>query len=188
VALTWKKVVGAGMVAVAQAAVNDSSIPQEQKTSINQRVDQVVKDWKDGKVSMEQLGEVIEAIAQSPVMPLAMVGLADRQYVEPSAMTKDEKDAGRRSLQRFARGVYEKKIPQSATDELLKTVQVTDGSGNRQMKQVLTPEELRAFLDLAKKHADDAKMPDEAFEINYADEINKAIDKVLAGPGAGSGG
>ncbi len=39
--------------------------------------------------------------------------------------------------------------------------------------------ELKAFLEAAKKHADDAKVADEAFIVNFADEVDKAIDKAL---------
>jgi hypothetical protein len=52
-------------------------------------------------------------------------------------------------------------------------------NGQTRLKKVLTNEELKAFLDAAKKKADDANVADEAFTINFADEVDKAIDKAL---------
>jgi hypothetical protein len=181
VMLVWKKVAGAAMSAVAVQVVNDSSLPTEQKTAITTRIEGVVQDWKDGKVTGDQLGRVVKEIAEGPVLPLAMVGLAERMYVEPSALSVEEKAGASRSLQRFARGVFEKKIPKSAAEQVLDSVSVRGPGNGRQLKQTLTPEELAAFLALVKGHADQAQIPDEAFEIDYAAEVNTAIDRALAG-------
>ena len=43
-------------------------------------------------------------------LPLAGVQVAKEQYIDGSPMTSEEKAAAERSLQRFARGIYEKKI------------------------------------------------------------------------------
>ncbi len=47
------------------------------------------------------------------------------------------------------------------------------------LNQQLTDDELKAFLEKAKAKADAASIPDEPFEVNIADELEKAIDKVL---------
>jgi hypothetical protein len=183
VAMSWRGWAAGAMKAVAVNAVDTSTLSPEQKQAINTRIEQVVADWKDKKITTDQLGDILKAVAESPVMPLAMVGLADQQYVVPSTLPEEEKQAGRRSLQRFARGMFEKTIPKSAAEQQLDLISTKDAAGNRKMKQTLTPEELRTFLASAKAHADAAKVPDEPYTIDYAKEINKAIDSVLARPG-----
>lgn len=51
--------------------------------------------------------------------------------------------------------------------------------GSEQLKERLTDAELKAFLEKAKEKADAANVPDEPFEVNIADELEKAIDKAL---------
>jgi hypothetical protein len=88
------------------------------------------------------------------------------------------------SLQRFARGVFEKSIPTSAIDEVTGPISTKDAQGHTQFKQQLTTEELEEFIAAAKARADSAKVPNEPFQINVADELDKAIDKAMANGGA----
>lgn len=180
VMLTWKKVAGAAMTATTVAVVDASSIPDDQKARIKTRVDSVVKDWKDGKVSGEQLGEVMKQIVESPVFPAAMAGLADKQYLSRSGLTDDEKAAGRRVLQRFARGVFEKKIPEAEADPVIAMMQTKDAAGNDKFKEAMTDDEVKAMLVKAKAAADKAEVPDEEFNVDFAGEIDRAIDRALA--------
>lgn len=166
---------------VAADAVAKSSLPEADKARIRNRINQLADDFKAGKVSTEQLGKVMEQIAQSPLLPLGLVMAADEKYVKPSGLTDEDKDAGRRTLQRLARGAFEKTIPEKDSQEVMKLVmepQPGGGSGER-LKERLTDDELKAFLEKAKEKADTASVPDEPFEVNIADELEKAIDKVL---------
>lgn len=185
IALSVKGWVAAGMRSVATAIVSESQLPLEQKNAITARIDQVAADWKAGKVTTEQLGHILEEITQGPVMALGMVGLADEMYITPAAIPDAEKDAGRRSLQRFARGVVEGKIPAAAAEELLNIVSYMPSPNNRQMKKTLTAAELQQLLTSAKAHADKADVPDEPYTVNYADEIDRAVQRGMEKPTTG---
>ena len=54
-----------------------------------------------------------------------------------------------------------------------------NAQGQREFKQKLTDDEVRAFVDAAKQAADDAGVAEEVPEINFADEFDKAIDEAL---------
>ncbi len=94
----------------AAQAIQQSQLPDDQKTRITKRVDGLADDFKNGKITFEDFGKVLEQIGDSPLLPLAMVYGAEEKYLKPSALSKEEKDAGVRSLQRLARGVAEKNI------------------------------------------------------------------------------
>lgn len=181
IAMNWKNWAAELGKQVAADAVAKSSLPAEDKARVLNRINQLADDFKAGKVSTEQLGKVMEQIAQSPLLPLGLVMAADEKYVKPSGLTNEDKDAGRRTLQRLARGAFEKTIPEKDSQEVMKLVmepQPGGGSGER-LKERLTDDELKAFLEKAKEKADAASVPDEPFEVNIADELEKAIDKVL---------
>ena len=55
-------------------------------------------------------------------------------------------------------------------------------TGNqRELKQKLTDDEVRALLAELKRVADEEEIPDEPFEVNMAEEFRKAIDRALEG-------
>ena len=112
VSMNWKDWAADLGKQVAADAIAKSSLPAEDKARVLNRINQLADDFKVGKVSTEQLGKVMEQIAQSPLLPLGLVMAADEKYVKPSGLTDEDKDAGRRTLQRLARGAFEKTIPE----------------------------------------------------------------------------
>ncbi|MEK7866934.1 MAG: hypothetical protein AAB434_09655 [Planctomycetota bacterium] len=185
VALKWKSWAADAARAAVRDSVEGSQLSEDQKKRVIARIDRFADDFESGKVSIEQVTKVFEEIASGPLLPLTMVYAAKEKYIKPSALSADEKAAGTRSLERVARGVYEKKIPQSALEELTAPISTTNAQGQKQLKETLTTEELNAFLAAAKKKADDAGMPDEAFTVDIATEIENAIDKATGAAPSG---
>ena len=143
------------------------------------RLNQLADDFKTGKISPEQMGRVFEEVAKSPLFPIAMVTVAEKQYVGPSGLTAEEKSAASRTLQRLARGSFEKTISSEKLEEVMSLIQIDQGNGQKKMKEKLTDDELKDFLAKAQQVADEAAVPDEAFEVNIPDELDKAIDNAL---------
>lgn len=178
-AMNWKIWSADFTKKVAADAVSKSSLPVDDKARILKRINQLADDFKAEKVSTQQLGHVMQQIAKSPLLPLGLVMAADEKYVKPSGLSGEEQDAGRRTLQRLARGAFEKSIPENDVQEVMQFVMQRQPDGNQQLKERLTDDELKAFLEKAKEKADAASVPDEPFEVNIADELEKAIDKAL---------
>lgn len=162
------------------AQINSSTLPSEQKTRLTNRIDSFTADWADRKITDEQFGKTMENIAEGPLMPLLLMWGAEKKYLAPSKLTDAEKAEAERSLQRFARGVIEKVIDKVEIKRVMAYIEVPSG-GNHQLKNVLTDDELRKFLSEVKAQADKAKVPDEAYTPNIADELDKAIDNGLNG-------
>jgi hypothetical protein len=175
----WKNLAANVAKQAAADAVAKSSLAPADKARVLKRINQLADDFESGKVSVEQIGRVMEQVAQSPLLPLGLVMAADEKYVKPSGLTDDEKQAARRTLQRFARGAFEKTIVERDVEEVMNLVMEPQADGSQQIKERLTDAELKAFLDKARQKADAANVPDEDFHVNIADEIENAIDKAL---------
>lgn len=179
VGLHWKGWTAAAMQQVSTKLVQDSGLPQDQRDQIIAEVQKLTDGFQAGTVSLQQMKNVGDEIAQSPLLHLGALQLAKQKYIEPSTMTPDEKAAATRSLQRFARGVYERKIPKEAIDDVIKPVTTLKPDGRWELNAKPTRTELDQFVSNAKQRADDAKIPDEPFDLNIADELKKAIEKAL---------
>lgn len=183
VAVSWKGWVANLMTSTTNQAVAGLNLPQADKDRINGRVTQLADDFKSGKVSLAQLQSVGETLVNGPLMPFAMVQGFEQGYVSKAKLNAEEQAAAERSLERLARGIFEKKIPLEAMNDVM--VPISDppiGKGGRRIRQPdqVTPEQVKEFIALAKAKADDAKIPDEPFKVDVAGELVKAIDEGVA--------
>lgn len=159
--------------------IEGSRIPDDQKTELVKEVDRLSQGFKDGRISMEKLGGVMENLTEGPLFFVLGVYFAQAEYIGPSDLSAEEKEAAERTLQRFSRGIFEKLISEKETEKALDPLKEFDEDGQWQLKDNPTSEELRDFLAAAQRLADDAGVPDEAFEVNVAEEFRKAIDDAL---------
>ncbi len=174
------------MGAVARAgtleAVNSSKLPPDQKQKVIAKIDEVTKDFEDGKIDGQQAQKIFEELAQGPLLPLAIVYGIDEQHIKNSALPKEEKEAGRLALERASRGIVEKSIALATIRDIMAPVTIQGPNNQMQMKQQVTDEELRQFFKNAKTRADEAKVPNEPYKVNVGDELSKAIDTALGKP------
>jgi len=157
----------------AQEVIKNSGLPDDQRTAILTEIKQFGDDYKSGKVSNEDLMRVAKTVSESPLLPLAGVQMARHKYIEPSDMTEQQKAEAVLAVQRFARGVYEKKIPKEDIDDITKPI--ADLRGNGRLKENPTRMELDQFIAHAKARADAAMIPNEPFDLDIAEELKKAI-------------
>jgi hypothetical protein len=155
--------------------IKESGLPQDQQNAILAEVDRLGDDFRNGRIDTEGIARVAKAVAESPLLPLGGVQMARTKYIEPSDMTEKEKAEATLSLQRFARGVFEKKIQPNEIDDVIKPITELKENGRWQLKDNPTRMEVDQFVANAKARADDAKIPQEPFEVNVAEELKKAI-------------
>jgi hypothetical protein len=176
VAMHFKEWAANAANAVAQGIISESGLPDDQKAIILTEIKQLGDDYKNGKISTEQLAKVAQSISESPLIALAGVQFARQKYIEPSDMTAKEKAEANLAIQRFARGVYEKKIPKEAIDDVARPVgNVNQANGRWEMKDNPTRMEVDQFIANAKARADAAMIPNEPYDLNIAEELKKAI-------------
>lgn len=179
VAMSWRGWVSGVIRSASVQAISESSLPQDQKDRLTVRMTGLTDQFKDGTLTFEQIAGIMESLQQSPLLPLAMVYGSGEAHIGPSALTTEEKAAATRSLARFTRGVLEEKIPATAIDDVLVSVTTRGPNGQLQAANTVTIEQLRSFIAAAKAQADDAKVPDEDFQIDIAAEVDKVIDRGL---------
>jgi hypothetical protein len=178
----WRDWIATGGTEGIRQAMLDSQLPPQEQQEIMVQVDRVATAFRDKQVSAEQLGVLAEKLMQSPLMSAIVASTIDRQYLAKSNLSEEEKTEDRRTLQRFVRGVIDKKIDEQGLDAAMTHVADRDRQGHWQLKKQLTDEELRAFFAEAKRQADDAGIPAQPAEIDPSEEVKKIVDAALATP------
>lgn len=161
------------------SGVNGSDLTAEDKQQVIVEVDRVVDAYKQGKIDMQDVEKILKELETSPLIPLFVCYGIEKQYLDKSGLTDEEKADARKQLQRLVRGGMDKKISQADIEALLKPLQQPGPNGQQQLKPVLTDAEIKTFIAGAKKLADDAEVPDEEFKIDIGDEVKRIVDRGL---------
>jgi hypothetical protein len=159
--------------------VEQSELESDEKRAIIAQVDRVVQQYQAGEISTEDLGKIMEELAESPLMGAILIRSVELHYVEPSGLDDAEKEEAQRTLQRVLRGLYEEKLASEELEPAMEHVSYRDAQGNRQLKQRISDDELREFLAACRERADAAEVPDEPYEVRISQELEGAIDRAL---------
>jgi hypothetical protein len=172
--------------------IQDSGMSEEQQKAFVFQVDRLTNAVKEGRLGAKDFENFATRFAESPLLPMALVEMAERQYLRSSGLSDEEKAAGTNALNRFANGAFEKdengqrKIGKTDVDEVLDLITIRKTGGgkgggeHRELKKSLTDEEVRALVARAKEKADAAGIPEEVPEVDPADEFRKLVDEILA--------
>jgi len=161
-------------------AIDDSDLPAEEKVEVKEQITRVATEFGEGRMTFEQLGKVFENLTNSPLMTSIVISVVDQKYLERSGLAEDEKAAARQTVRRFVRGMVDEKIPKESADAAMQHVATRPEGGEWKLKDQVTDEELRAFLEAAKTAADTAAVPAEPEDFDPSDEIKKVIDQAMA--------
>lgn len=172
-------------VSAMKEGLNELEVPDDQRQRMHARIDEVGQQFKDGKLELEQVGAIFEKLSESPILPAGVSLFVKRVYIRDSGLDEEEKNTAHIAIQRFSRGVIDRSIPDAKREAVLDMISTKDINGNRQFKQKLTDDELRAFIKTVTETADEAGVSTEVPEINFADEFDKAIDEALDEFGGG---
>ena len=171
---------GADLAAGAmKKALEELKLPADQQQRIFARIDEVSQNFKDEKITIEQVGQIFQEIGEGPLIPAGMSQVVERAYLDESGFDEDEKDAARRATQRFTHGTIRQMIPEPQVNAVLDTISSVNEENNREFRHPVSDEELRDFVAAAKQAADDADVPEEVPDVNFADEFDKAINEAL---------
>lgn len=179
-AMSWKRLAVNVGKQIAQQVVADAPLAEADRRRILAVVDKVGNDFATGRIDLEKMERIMEAIVEGPLLPLAMVVAADAKYLQPSGLERDEKLAGRRTIERLARAVVAEKIQGDEAEAIMRPVLQPDEDGDGwTLKERLSDDELRTFLRTAKAKVDELGIVDEPFDVDVAGELEKAIDKAV---------
>ena len=177
-----KWVVGLGREAIV-AAINDSELPQEEKTEVITQVDRLVTAYKEKRIDQSDLERVMTELQDAPALKaLALYGIED-EFLKDIDLTPAELQQARRTFERALRGVYEGKIndevfyaalPGYEEDEPIRLA-----ANNPAEQPTNEGDDVRELLIKLKVMADNAGIPDEPFQLDIGDEVKKLVDRAL---------
>lgn len=169
-----------------QALLQDSDLPQEEQTAMLREFDRVADAYKAGEITLEELGRIMEDLAESPVMALVMLKAIETKYLNPSGLSDEEKSDAKRTIVRVVRGVIEEKLTKDdmkrITDHFLLNPDADLNNGQPpQLKQRLSDDELRALLADAHEIVEEREVPaDEDYEVKLSEIVREIVDKSVA--------
>lgn len=193
VALNWRGWTAGLMEQGITAAIDQADVSPEDSAAMKAEVASLMQDFKDKKVSVEDLAHVVEEVVQSPVMTAASVMFVDKSYVQSSSLTPEEKAEGTTQISRFMRGLFSEEISRTKIDDVTQPLHYQPGTDKRPPVQInannlniqlknpddVTPEQLKEFLANCKSAADEAELPPERYQVDMAGEFSAAIDRAL---------
>ncbi|MCP4941690.1 MAG: hypothetical protein GY924_06860 [Planctomycetaceae bacterium] len=156
-------------------------IPAEQKTQISAKINELGEDFKNEKIGGKELQEVLAGVASSPFAGAAAAIWFTDEYVSKSGLTDAEKQDATITAKRFAKGMLDKSISDKEATEIMDMISEKTPDGQTNFKETLTDKELQATLLMMKNAADSAGVPMDVPDINFANEFDKVVDRVLKG-------
>lgn len=190
VAMNWRDWAASAGEAQLTSIIDEADLSDEDKIAMKSEVSELMLDFREKRVSLEELGRVAEEVAESPVLAGASIMFVDAQYIQKSELPPEEKAEGSKQLSRFMRGLFDKSISQTKIDDVTEPIHAQDASNainintgnlNLRLKQPedVSIEELQAFLTNCETVADEAGVPDEHYRVNMSQEFSDAIDRAL---------
>ncbi len=196
VATNWRGWTANQSTKLVDGILTQAEIDPDEHAELMVHVNGLMTRFENKEVTLEQLGEVLEQLVESPVVPSALVIALDNLYITPSDLPDDEKAQARIDFARYTQGLFDETIPSESVNEVLEPVITTtpdkddiklnlrldqDGSTITALKSSdkVSTEELRTLIANAKAQADEAGVTATPTEIDLSDELGKAIGITL---------
>jgi hypothetical protein len=196
VATSWRGWTASTSTKMIDTMLTSAQIDPEEHAEIMVHVTTLMERFENKDITLEQLGQVIEQFAKSPVIPSAMVISIDRLYIAQSDLTDEEKSQARIDLARYTQGLFDESIEPNSLNDVLEPVVTHTPDDNdirlnlkidengrtvtalRSADEVST-EELQLLISTAKGLADEAGITEIPQEVDLSDEIQRAIGIAL---------
>lgn len=164
-------------------ALDATDLPEQEKQEIHVELRRPLEALKTGELKYDQIGDIVEAIVESPLLPTLALSVLDAQYFEKSNLPPEEIAEGRLALQRFARGVMDNKIGEPAIEKVLSHIADKQGKDWKfRERENVSDDDLRALIATAAQEADAAGVPAQVRAVDPSDEVRRVIDAVMGPP------
>jgi hypothetical protein len=164
-------------------AIDASDLPVQEKGEIKDQVERVADAFRENRLSKAEWQSLMEKLFESPLTTSLVVAAVETKYFDKSGLSDEEKVQGRQTLQRFVRGAIDDKIKRDARDAALKHIADRRANGDWRLRDQVTDDELRAFLEAAKAQADEAGIPEQPESIDPSEEFKRIIDEAMGEAG-----
>lgn len=193
ITLKWRDFAASGMSTGMTQLISGMPIDETEKAETQLVVDDFIERFRTRDISLEQVGRVIEQIAESPVLPAGVAMGVGNAYFKDSDLTEEEKADGRLQVTRLAYGLADETVdtnelrvilaPLRADPSDREVIQFDLQGQNIRMKvpQNTTTEELRSFIAAVRESADSNGLPEAPPPFDLSGELEAAINRALNG-------
>lgn len=189
---SWKGWVAGAIRETLVEEIKKSNLPEGQKDRLGHALTQLANGFEEGRVSKEQFGRIMQKLGEGPFLTLILVeGLESRhmELIQPAEADRPEIEL---TFERFERGIYEGKITETQVQDALSPVATAKDQGMLQIKEDLTADELKAAVENMERAANEAAIPVEPYQVDFASELETILTDVLGseflGPTPGGDG
>ena len=155
-------------------------LPEQERLEVKEQVERVGTAFREGRLSIEQVGQIAEGMA--PLAPMFVVAAVEATYLDESGLTEEEQAEGAISLQRFVQGLMAGTIEDEAIGTVMQHISDRQPDGSWRLRKNVSDDELRGALAAAKDQADGAGIPAEPDAIDPSDQLRQIIDQVMQTP------
>lgn len=180
--LLWKNarsIAAAGAAYVVNQAIEQSSLPTDQKQVISSRVDQIKKQFASGDLTLEEITQGLEQVNIQGLIAAGVTQTVGSGMIESSQLSDNNKAIGHMALNRITQGVMDGQIDIEKVGQVLAPIRQDPNSENWQFKANPTAEELQQVVDNANDLADQSGVPAEVPEVDFAQRVDEAFDEVF---------
>lgn len=196
VATNWRGWTASTTTKMIDSMLTKAQIDPVEHQEIMAHINTTMERFENKEITVEQIGRIVEELAESPVIPAALVIGLDKLYITSSDLPEEERAQARIDLTRFTQGLFDESIEPTAIDEVLEPV-ITHKPDKDDIKLNLkldengrtitalrsadkvSDEELRTLIATAKAKADEAGIGDNPSPVDLSDEIARAIGIAL---------
>ncbi len=163
--------------------VEQSSLPDEEKKEIVHQLDRVTTAFENGDLDAGDLERIATTFLKSPLTAAGLLMGIEEAYFNSSGLSDEEKERGRRAIQRAWRGCTEERIKFEDLRPVMEIIADEKSQDNWRFKEELTDDELRQFITTLESIVDEHDIPDESFDVTISEELRSLVDELL-GPDA----
>ena len=175
----WRDWAAAAGSQALKQGIEQTQLPADEKQDINLQIDRVAEAFRTEQISTKKLADLVQDLADSPLMTSIAASAIDAHYIARSGLSDEEKTEATQTLRRFLRGVVDKKINEGAVDSAMAHVADREADGSWELRDQISDEDLRKFLEVAKAEADKAQIPAEPEDFDPSDEMKRIVDEAL---------
>ena len=177
--LNWRSWTADAARQTAEVMIGTSELSAADQGRVRTRVSQVIADFETERIGGDELERMGQTFARGPLLVFTMAQALTKAIEGDARLTADEKADGRRSLERWARGVADGRLPFVTMELVFRLVMERGSNGKMRAKQQPTAEDLRLMITAAKTTADAAGIQDEPWKLDVAQAVIDLIDKAV---------
>lgn len=182
VAKNAKSWTAGAFASVVNQAVEQSTLPDEQKLAITNRVEHIKDEFVAGNITLEQIGQAMENLNVENLIAAGFTQAIGSGIIEQSQLSDDDKATGKQVMNRLATGVLDGNISTKQIEQAIAPIMQQSGSNKWEFKKNPTPEELQQVLENATDLADKAGIPQDVEAVDFGKRVEEAFDDALGTP------